>query len=408
MMTAVFGAFSLALLAQTTDIGPLRVERKLLASEQIALEFARFDRDPTGVVGWSKTSVDRGEIDGVTHFVVQRSFEGVDFESLGFFVMESRGLYDAELNLVHEIQTKGPLGGDAERFELEWGDEGLRWREGRGRWTQGSSEVRPTTATEIALMVHGLAAPTPWTGQVFDVETGQIEAQTLQPVRDTEERTSDDVAMKVFGVEGATPMSHFVSEDGVYVKAELDGLTVLRMAQLEDTELRLRRELADDALFEQFLARSVPKSWAAKGNAFTSESLGMVVELPKGWKRASEEQADGDLFGALSADGNAYLGLAVVPLGSGYTLEGWAPGFEAEFASLAVDEAVKTKKVKFAKHDAFRFEYVHSGKTPLESTAYVWVRNGLGCVLIGRAWEKAPKKLKRETRSVLESVKFER
>lgn len=396
---------SLALAAPLDDLEPLPSERQLAEPEEVALEFARLEVPGSGLIGWTRTSVRRGRIDGATHYLVHRIAERLDFERLGFETIESRGLYDADLGLVHEVRRTQALGADDDPLELKWTDEGLRWRNGRGRWRSVDGEGRPTPEADVALFVHGLAVETPWTGLVFDVESESLQPQTL---RAGEETTVDDEPMIVFEVEGATPMRHYLRTDGEYMESRMEPLRIVGVEAGKNAELGLRRALADAAAFEEVLALQLPKGWEEKRRTYTHAALGMSLELPRGWRRADDREVDGTHFHAFSADSNAYASLAVSVLGTGYSLEDWSEGLVEFFTEQAVDGELESESVTFAKQDAVRFEYVRAGDAPLTTTAYAWERGGFGFLFVGGAWVDGPKKLHTETGRVLESVKFAR
>lgn len=402
-MTALLCTF--ALFALNGELKPLPLEKKLVDSEQVALQLGRLEVPKLGLMGWTKTTVQRAQLEGTTHYVVHRTAELVDFEELGLTAMESRGLYDADFNLVHEFQLKQPFGGDSKPLELEWGEEGFRWRKGRGRWAEGAGEVRPTATTDVPLLVHGLSFSTPWAGQVFDEKTMKLQAQTLQPGK---KKTIDGQPVVLLEVEGPTPMRHLLTEDGVFLESKLEGLRIVGANAADDPEKALRRELADNEAFQKVLNQKLPASWSEKKGTYTSDALEMNLKLPKGWHRAPAREVEGTHFHAFSEDSNAYVSLAVTVLGTGYTLDDWSEGIVELYTELAVDGEVKTKKKSFAKQDALIFEFLRAAEAPLDSEAYAWERNGLGFLLIGGTWEKGPKKLHKETSSVLKSVKFAR
>ncbi len=402
MSTLLYG---LALVALQGDLPPLPEEKGLESPARVVLEFARLEAGEAGLIGWTKTTVERAQMEGATHYLVHRFAEIANFETLGLTTMESRGLYDSDLNLVHELRSKRAFGDDAKPLEMEWGDEGFRWRTGRGRWNPGTSEIRPTATTDVALMVHGLSVTTPWKGQVFDDETEELQAQTLQPGTKT---SIDDENVIVFEVQGPTPMRHVTSEAGIYLRSTLGELRIKGIFVQEETELALRRALADSALFEQVLARELPSQWSEKSGTFSNPALDMSLKLPEGWRRATAKEVDGTHFHAFSEDSNAYVSLAVTVLGSGYTLDGWSEGLLEVYTEVAVDGAVRMKKQSFAKQNAISIEFVRAGDALLDSKAYAWERNGLGFVMIGGTWDEGSKKLHRETSGVLKSVKFTR
>lgn len=396
---------TLALVAIIQDPKPLPEEQNLVEVEQVALDYSRLQVAELGVLGWTKTTVMRGQMEGATHYLVHRVAELADFEALGFRAMESRGLYDSDLRLVHEYRRTEPLGADSNRLELEWGDKGFRWREGRGRWHVGGSEVRPTAETDVALFVHGLSISTPWEAQVFDDTAKEVEKQTLRPGK---AKTVGDQKMTIFEVSGSAPLRHLVRDDGVYVRSESDTFKVASVEIQKDTELVLRREVADNEAFQKVLAQKLVAAWVEKKGKFTNPVFGMSFKLPKGWQRVPEVEIDGTLFQAYSQDQNAYVSLVVAMLGTGYSLEGWAEGLRDAYAAIAEDGKVKTKQKSIAKSRAVSFDYVCAGETLLDVKAYAWERGGLGIVLSAGTWQESPQKLHKATASILKSVKFAR
>ena len=148
--------------------------------------------------------------------------------------------------------------------------------------------------------------------------------------------------------------------------------------------------------------------WTEKKGAFHHPSMEIDLKLPKGWHRAPDEEVDGTLFHAYSADSNAYVSVEHVALGTGYSLEDWSEGILDAHVEIAVDGEVKSKKVKFAKQDAISYELVRDGKAHLVSTAYAWKRNGFGFLATGSTWDESPKKIHKETSSLLKSIKLPR
>ncbi len=393
----------LALVALSGDLKPLPEEQQLVESEQIVLQSGRIEVEKLGLIGWTKTTIQRAQMDGTTHYLVYREGEMADFEALRFNTIEMRGLYDADFNVVREVSLEQPLGGDAKPFEVEWGDEGFRWRKGRGRWSPGAPEIRPTAETDIPLFVHGLSVTTPWAGSAFDSKTLEFKSKTLQPAKET---TVDGQAVMVFEVDGPTPVRHRLGKDGAYLESQLDRVRLVAVSADEDSELDLRRELADNATFEQVIDRGLPTYWSEKKGTFTNSTLEMSLKLPKGWSRAPEGEVDGTHFRAYPADVNAYVSLEVAVLGTGYTLEDWSAGLLNVYTEIAVDGEVKTKTKSFAKQDAFIIEYLQAGEAQFATTVYAWKRDGFGFLLKGGVWDKGPKKLQKETASLLKSVKF--
>lgn len=396
---------TLALIALSQDLKPLPEERNLVETEQVALDYSRLQVAELGMLGWTKTTVQRGQMEGATHYLVHRVAELADFKALGFQVMESRGLYDSDLRLVHEFRRTAPMGADSKSLELEWGDEGFRWREGRDRWNAGGSEVRPTVDTDVALFVHGLSISTPWEAQVFDDTAKVVEKQTVQPGK---AKTIDDQKVTIFKVDGSNPLRHLVRDDGVYLRSELETLKANSVEIKEGTELALRQELADNEAFEKVLDQKLAAAWTEKKGTFTNPVFGMSFKLPKGWKRVTGVGAEGSLFSAYSADQNAYVNVVVSLLGTGYTLDGWSEGLLEAYAGIAEEGEVKIKQKSIAKLSAVSFDYVLASDAPLDVTAYAWERDGLGIVLSGGTWQESPKKLHKETASILKSIKFAR
>ena len=395
----------LPLFAIQGDLKPLPEERQLADAEQAALEFSLLDVADVGTIGWTKTTVQSAQLDGATCYLVHRLGEFADFSALKFNSIESRGLFNADFQLVHELRSKGPLGEDTERLELEWYDDGFRWRERRGRWNTVEGETRPTTETDIPLFVQGLEVSTPWVGHIFNDESKELQTQTLQP---SSEGTVDDEPMKIFGVEGSVPMEHRLNSNGVYMGSQLEELRIVGMEPLEDMELHLRKSLADSPGFEKVVDQMMPTGWTEKKGDFTHPILEMGLELPEGWNRAPADEVDGTLFKAYSADANAYFSLGLVVLGTGYTLDDWSEGLLGFYTERAVDGDVKMKEKSFAKQDAICMELVLAGDARLDTTVYAWKRNGFGFLATGGTWDEAPKKLHKETAKVLKSVSFGR
>jgi hypothetical protein len=393
----------LALTVFTGDLKPLPEERKLTNTEEVAIEYSRLKVAKLGAIGWTRTKVVRGQLNGATHYLVHRLGEIADFKAAGFTVIESRGLYDGDLKLVREMRRMEPLGADTKPLELEWGDKGFRWRRGRGRWTAGGAEVRPTAETDIALFVHGLAVETPWAGQVFDDKSESIQAQTLQPGT---EKTIKDKGLMVFKVEGANPMTHYVSKSGVYLRSKAVAFDIAGLEREDDIDVTVRRGLADNEVFTQALRTQLPTGWTEKKRTYSHPTLGLSFKLPKGWQRANANE--GVVFQAFSADKNAYLTVIVAVLGTGYDLDGWSKGLRNEYAKVAKGGEVKVKNKALGATKGIRFDYVFAQELPLDCTAYAWKRNGFGVVINGGTWEEATKKLRKETPGILKSVKVAR
>lgn len=395
----------LSLLALQGDLKPLAEEKQLVDTEQAALEFSRLEVAELGTIGWTKTTVTSGQMDGAPCYLVHRLGEVADFAALKFNSIESRGLFNADFQLVHEFRSQGPLGEDAELLELEWRDDGFRWREGRGRWNTVEGDTRPTTETDIPLFVQGLAVSTPWVGYIFNEKSKELQTQTLQT---SSEATVDDEPMRLFGVEGPVPMEHRLTPTGVYMGSQLEELRIVGMQPLEDIELRLRKGVADSPGFERVVDQNMPTGWTEKKGDFTHPILEMSLELAEGWNRAPADEVDGTLFQAYSPDANAYFSLELVVLGTGYTLDDWSEGLLQVHTELAVDGDVKMKKKSFAKQDAICMELVRAGDARLDTTVYAWKRNGFGFLATGGTWDESPKKLHKETAKVLKSVSFGR
>lgn len=410
MDTILFSLATLALSGSlagspSADLKPLPEERQLAEPEQVALEFAKVTAGELGILGWTKTTIRRGKIEEEVHYLVHRVAELADFGTLGFSTMESRGVYNSSFELVHEMQVKTPLGSKGKPLELEWSDESFRWREGRGKWTVGTDKTRPTSESDIPLMVHGLSTPVPFEARVFEAKTKLLNTQTMQAGKKS---TVDESTRVIFGVEGPEPMSHELDLDGVYMASDIGELRVIGVDPVEDVEETLRRSLANNATFEKLMDQKLPTLWNEKSGTYTHSSLGMSLKLPKGWKRSKKTEADGIHFHALSEDSNAYVSFATTALGTGYTLESWSEGLLEVYSSDAVGGKVKTKKKSFAKQDAVSFEYVSTGDAPLDSQAYAWSRNGIGYLLVGGTWSESPTRLHKETASIFKSVKIER
>ena len=396
---------TLALAAFAGELKPLPEERKFTDTEQVAFEYGRLAVPQLGAIGWVRTTVVRGQFDGATHYLVHRLSELADFQAAGFTVIESRGLYNGDLQLVREMRRMEPLGTDTKPLELEWGDEGLRWRRGRGAWKAGGAEVRPTVDSDIALLVHGLAVETPWAGQVFDDKSESIKSQTLQPAT---KETIEDEELMAFEVEGANPLTHYVSKSGVYLRTKTGTFEVVGLELKDGIELALRRGVADNEAFTKAVQTQLPAGWTEKKGTYSHPTLGLSFKLPKGWQRAKAGETEGTVFQAFSADRDAYLTVVAYTLGTGYELEGWSEGLQEAYAEGAKDGEVKTKKKSLGKTKGIQFDYVFANDAELDCTAYAWERNGLGTVINGGTWQEAPKKLHKETASILKSVKVAR
>ncbi|WP_145194686.1 hypothetical protein [Planctomycetes bacterium Poly30] len=393
----------LALAAFPPDLEPLAEERGLKDVEQIALEFARLEVPEAGNIGWTKTTVQRAQLDAATHYLVHQKAELLDFDALGFVTVESRGLYNADLQLVHEVRLAQPFGASTEPLELEWGEEGFRWRQGRGGWSDASAEVRPTVKTDVALFIQGLDLQVPFEAHVFEEKTKTLETRTLKAGKETQ---VDEATMLDFEVDGSTPMHHRMTTQGVYMRSKIGDLSVVGMDVSDDIEVVLGMLIADNEAFASVLGKAVASQWSEKRGTFENASLGMSLDLPKGWERASDQEGDGVVLHALSSDANAFMSVSITVLGSGYTLDGWKDGLLESYAESAIDGKVTTKEMSFAKQDAIRFEFATTGDASLDTTAYAWKRNGMGFTVIAGTWVDSPKKLHRETQSIFKSVKF--
>lgn len=396
---------ALALSSFASDLQPLPGERGLQARERIAFEFARLQSPQLGLIGWTKTEIQRGEVDGATQFLVTRYAELANLEGIGFWTLEQRGLYTEDLLLIHERQRSAPFGGEGDAIELKWEDDGFRWREGRGKWTAVEGDRRVTAETDIALLVHGLSMQCPWEGYVFDLDRRALEVRTL---RRGDEKDTDDFTGTEYLVEAKRPQRHQVRDDGEFFCSKMEGFDINYAERGDGSDLGFRRELADSEILAKLLDQRASPSWRQDGRELKSALLGLSLELPKGWTRLPDVETEGVPFYAISPGKDAYITIIVTLLGSGYSFEGWAEGLQEAYTELDGNEKVKKSKKKFARQDAVRFEMVASDAAgKFETTAYAWKRNGLGMVVTVGSKVDGPKKLARETGQLLKSVKVE-
>ncbi|MEM8709358.1 MAG: hypothetical protein AAGG01_00285 [Planctomycetota bacterium] len=394
---------ALALISFQTNLKPLPEERDLLGVEQVALEYARVEVPGAGNIGWTKTTVQRGNVDGATHYLVHQTAEILNFETLGLVTMESRGLYNGDLQLVHELRLAQPLGEESTPLELEWTDDGFHWREGRKKWSEASPEIRPTVKSDVALFARGLDLKTPFVAHVFDEKTKKFETRTLGPGKEIK---VDDEERMEFKAEGLQPISHRLTPEGVYMDSTIGELQIVALDAAEDTEGALRMLVADNEAFAATLGKALPGQWVEKKGSLSHPTLGISLKLPKGWKRAPKSEVDGVVLRAYSPDDNAYLNITISVLGTGYDLDGWKDGLIEYYAETAEGGKVSSKKKKLAKQEAMQFEFVASGKSSFSTLAYALKHNGIGFAMVSGTWTEAPKKLKREVEGIFKTVKF--
>ncbi|MEM9382218.1 MAG: hypothetical protein AAGB93_19845 [Planctomycetota bacterium] len=396
---------ALALTSISPEIKPLPGERALQSREQVVLAYARIRSPELGLIGWTRTEVHKGEVDGRTQYLVVRSAELAPLQRMAFGTMEQRGLYTEDLHLIQERQRSVSSGSEAVELELRWEDDGFRWREGRGKWTAVEGARRVTAETDVALLVRGLSIDSPWEGYVFDPDRRTVEARTLRRGAVTDEEEFEGTT---FLVEAQTPQRHQVRSDGGFFRTRMEGVDVEYAVFHDDLEVELREELAENEVLETMLAERARASWEQDAQEFGSALLGLSLELPKGWRRLPKLEADSVQFYAISAEEDAYVMISTTLLGSGYSFEDWVEGLESFYAEQNPGQQIKRSKKKFARQSAVRFEFVANDLgLELETTAYGWKRHGIGALVAVGSSSKAPKKVARAVAELLKTVKVE-